>query len=169
MRISEFLLFATVLSMASPAVAEEPTYMMRVTPSQRIRAVNTCEMGYPKVAAEEWIFFACCAPELPGQADVSSELTPNGKRSAEAGERRRPVLAARVKVTDDQLRSALVRGRDARQRRPRPVIGRQVGSVDEAGGAGRERSTSVCPAACEGRVLCRRGGLGAGGHVAGPR
>lgn len=107
MRIPGFALFASVLTMASPAAAEEPTYMLRVTRSQRIRAVNTFEMSYPKAVADEWIIFACRAPELPCQSDVSSELTPNGRRSAEVGDRRRPVLAARVKVKDDKLKSAI--------------------------------------------------------------
>lgn len=107
MRIPGFALFATVLTMASPAAAEEPTYMPRVTTSQRIRAVNTFEMSYPKAVADEWIIFACCASELPCQADVSSALTPNDKRSAKVGDRRRPVLAARVKVTVDKPKSAI--------------------------------------------------------------
>jgi transglutaminase-like putative cysteine protease len=107
MRVSGFVLFATVLTAASPAVADEPKYMLRVTPVQRIRAVNTFEVSCPKVVVKKWIIFANCAPELPGQTDVSSELTPNGQRSVEVGDRRRPVLMAKVKVTDDKLKSAI--------------------------------------------------------------
>ena len=63
MRIPRLALFLTVLATACPAAAEEPTYMLQVTPSQRIRAVNTFEMSYPKALADEWIIFACCAPQ----------------------------------------------------------------------------------------------------------
>ena len=65
MRSPGFALFATVLTAAGPAAAGEPAYMLRVTPSQRIRAVNTFEISYPKVAADEWIIFARCARSCP--------------------------------------------------------------------------------------------------------
>jgi transglutaminase-like putative cysteine protease len=106
-RIPALTSLAIVLTTANASAAEEPAYMIRVTQNQRIRATNTFVMSYPKAVAEEWIILAWCAPELPCQADVSSELTPNGKRSAEIGDRRRPVLVARVKVTDEKRKSAI--------------------------------------------------------------
>ncbi len=106
-RVLGFVMLGIVPAAVSPAFADEPSYILNVAPVQRIRAVNTFELSYPMFTAEAWIIFACRAPDLPCQTDVSSELEPRGNAAVELGDRRRPILSARLKVAEERQKKTI--------------------------------------------------------------
>lgn len=80
-----------------PAVATAgPAYEIVSTVAKRVRGELTLDVLAPEVEASEWLVYASRLPELPGQIDVRSKLSPGGTPGRELSSEGRPILFARV-------------------------------------------------------------------------
>jgi transglutaminase-like putative cysteine protease len=85
---------------AVSAATAEPAYALQTTETKTIRGIYSFEIVAPKMAVKEWILFAAQAPELPGQRDTHTTLTPLGRPYEESSPRHRALLRARIGVAD---------------------------------------------------------------------
>jgi transglutaminase-like putative cysteine protease len=92
-----------------------PPVVLAAAPAQRIAATLTLDVKAPNLTADEWVVYAPAAPELSGQVRTASVLAPGGKEFAELSPLARPVLGARLPVTDlkDQQRLTVQAGYQA--------------------------------------------------------
>ncbi len=73
-----------------------PSYVLVPKSAKRIKARLTFEVKAPKFEADEWTLYTAQPPELPGQIDVRTTLTPRGKPARELGAAGRPVDYVRL-------------------------------------------------------------------------
>jgi hypothetical protein len=85
-----------LLASAGADDAAKPSYMLVVTPVQRVQVELTLEMKAPKLLAREWVVYAARLPELTSQTDVRSTLFPRGQPIRELSAQHRPVLFERL-------------------------------------------------------------------------
>jgi hypothetical protein len=85
-----------LLIVLPPSADPSPKYILKSLEPRRIEAVLTYEIKVPKLIAQEWVVYAAKAPELPGQAHVSTTLEPEGKASFELSPEHRPVMMAKI-------------------------------------------------------------------------
>ena len=85
-------------------------YALAVAPAKHVRASLTVQVEAPKLSAREWVVYAAAMPELTGQTEVRSTLTPDGRPSRESSPEARPVLLARVPVNGPKWRHGLTIG-----------------------------------------------------------
>jgi hypothetical protein len=88
------LLSSTVL--AGPGAGSAPAYKLEIRDARRIEAVLSFEVRPRALTATEWIIVAGRAPELPGQAHVSTRLEPLGVTATELSPQHRPIVTARI-------------------------------------------------------------------------
>ncbi len=84
--------FALLLS----ATDAEPAFKVITADVKRIEAVLSYEVKTTRYAAEEWIYFAARAPQVPGQTQVSTRLEPAGVALEEFSSEHRSVLRGRL-------------------------------------------------------------------------
>lgn len=82
------------------ARAHPPDRVLRVRPSQRIKATLVFATGGPKLNVERWMLFTPLPPELPGQRDITYEAKPDVVRTAEPAGLRQPLLMWDIQTTD---------------------------------------------------------------------
>jgi transglutaminase-like putative cysteine protease len=87
--------------------AAAPAYHIERAPVRRIEAVLTMRADTPAMEAREWILFAARPPKLPGQADLSTALSPPGRPTTELSRQRRGVVWARVPTRGKQWTSGI--------------------------------------------------------------
>jgi hypothetical protein len=92
-RMSSLAAGCTILAIAAAA---EPDYRIEVTPARRIEAQLTMKIDTPAIQAREWILFAARPPELLGQRDLHTVLSPSGRAATELSPEERPILWSRV-------------------------------------------------------------------------
>lgn len=79
----------------------EPAHLLETVVANRVEAVLTVEYKYPKATIEEWVVITPRLPVLPGQRNVSSMMSPEGREVKELSPLARPLLLARVPVKGD--------------------------------------------------------------------
>jgi transglutaminase-like putative cysteine protease len=87
---------AALVAIPDSGQAAAPEYVLTVKPAQRVEAVQTFEVRYPKIKATEWVVFATAAPDVPSQQKVSTKLSPDGHKGVELSELKRPIVWAKV-------------------------------------------------------------------------
>lgn len=94
---------------AQPASKPEtPRYTLEVKETQRVVGVVSYDVSCPDVQASEWIIFAAVAPELPGQTQVKTTLSPGGVAIRDKSLLGRELLLAKVPTKNDKaLRTAV--------------------------------------------------------------
>ena len=95
---------ALVLVYARGARAAEPAYKLQTREVGRVTATMTHEIRCDKLVADEWLLFAPALPETAGQTDVRSQMKPAAKEISDLSPLKRPLLLARVKATDSDLK-----------------------------------------------------------------
>ena len=96
------LLHAVRAQSATPA--KSPSYALVPKSAKRIKAGLTLEVKAPNIQAEEWCVYVAQLPELPGQIDVRTTLTPTGKVARELSDAGRPMLYVRIPALGQQSR-----------------------------------------------------------------
>ncbi len=77
-----------------------PDSMLRVRPSQRVKATLVFAIGGPKLNVDRWILYAPLPPELPGQHEISYEAKPEIARTVEPVGIRQALLVWDISTTD---------------------------------------------------------------------
>ncbi len=94
-------------SAAGDGAAANPPYRLVPKAARRVKASLTYEVKGPKLEAEEWAAYVAQLPELPGQVDVRTTLSPPGRAARELSELGRPVIFTRILVDDETGRHGL--------------------------------------------------------------
>lgn len=81
-----------------------PSYALVPKSAKRIKADLTFEIKAPKALADEWSLYFAQLPELPGQVDVRTVLSPRGRPARELSEEGRPMLYARFPAVGQKWR-----------------------------------------------------------------
>ncbi len=76
--------------------SETPAYGLVPKSAKRIKATLNFEVKSPKLLADEWTLYVAELPELPGQIDVRTTLSPRGKTARELSDAGRPVQYVRI-------------------------------------------------------------------------
>lgn len=98
---------ALAASLAAAAAAETPRYALEVKDNQSVVGVVTYRVSCPKIQATEWVVFAPAAPELPGQTQVKTSMTPAAVAAKEKSPLARPLLMARVPAKTPALKTGV--------------------------------------------------------------
>lgn len=105
MRIEQKLTTLLIaLVFAEPASAAEPAYKLQTREVGRVTATMVHDIGCEKLVADEWLLFAPVLPETAGQSNVRSQMKPAAKDITELSPLKRPLMLARVKATDSDLK-----------------------------------------------------------------
>ncbi|HEX5104215.1 MAG TPA: transglutaminase-like domain-containing protein, partial [Pirellulaceae bacterium] len=86
--------------------AADPAYRLATERAARVEATMTCDVRADKLQASEWLVFVPVLPTTAGQTDSSTKMTPAGKETAELSDLARPLLLARVRADNDELKHA---------------------------------------------------------------
>ena len=86
------------------AAGTGPSYVLVAKSAKRIKAGLTVEVKAPNLQADEWSVYVAQIPELPGQVEVRTTLSPRGKPVRELSDEGRPLLVARVPAAGRQWR-----------------------------------------------------------------
>jgi hypothetical protein len=100
----------TLLLAALAAVPAENTpakYVLKTEDAQTVVAALSYNVSAPKVQAIDWTVVAAAAPELPGQTNVKTVMTPAGSTATELSPLARKVMFASVKANTTALKSGL--------------------------------------------------------------
>jgi hypothetical protein len=89
------------------ATSAGPAYRLETRQTGRYEATMTYSARAENLQASEWLLFAPMLPVTAGQTDVSTMAIPAGKAIAELTELKRPLLLARVKADNDELKQAV--------------------------------------------------------------
>ncbi|QDU23062.1 transglutaminase-like domain-containing protein [Urbifossiella limnaea] len=96
---------ATLAVAAQPAAP--PRYAVEAKDARRVTAVLTYHVSCPELKAKEWYVFAAAAPELPGQANVKTTLSPAGTTAKDRSPLARGLATARVPASTAELKTTL--------------------------------------------------------------
>lgn len=136
---------AWLVDFAVDAAGGEPAgpWQVVATPRQRIVAVIDYAIHCPDLEAREWTVFAAAAPDLPGQTQVKSTMSPSGVSLRERGPLGRGLLRLRwpVRTKDEAKRLAVTVTYEAtlHRRSLQPVKGEAANSPPRLSAAERER------------------------------
>jgi hypothetical protein len=86
----------------------KPAYVLVLGEAKRIHDKLTYEFKAPKLRADDWVVYVARLPELPGQSQVKSSLTPGGRAARDLSPLGRPLLVTRVAVRENQRRDGTV-------------------------------------------------------------
>jgi transglutaminase-like putative cysteine protease len=148
MGLLSILTLTGLFGLAACAASSEPADSWRVIviPRQRIVAVIDYAIHCPDLEAREWTVFAAAAPELPGQTQVKSTLSPAGVALRERGPLGRGLLRLRwpVRTRDEAKRLAVTVTYEATLHRRSLQFGKgdAVGSSPRLSASDRERFCS---------------------------
>jgi transglutaminase-like putative cysteine protease len=102
------LLAIAGLTVAAVVRAADPAgYVLETADADRVRGTLTVTVRCPRMEATEWVTFAATAPELPGQSDVSTSVTPAGGAVTEKSPLARPVIRVRVPARTKEQKTKL--------------------------------------------------------------
>lgn len=110
MRKRSLLLLVLVLCLQAPVQSQETytgPFHIESKPARRVRVQHTVTFRAPQLQAHAWIVFAAEPPALPGLTDIRMEMNFPARLTTEVSPLHRPVLAARVPVTNADLGSGI--------------------------------------------------------------
>lgn len=96
-----------LLPLVLAAISAGPAYRLETSPSKSVQASLTYDVRCEKLQASEWLLFAPILPATAGQTEVSSKMTPAAKEIAELSGLKRPLLLARAKADNKDLKQAV--------------------------------------------------------------